>query len=106
MEQGSTSQCSWADEVEEEECSVLSGLNPNAAPFFGSSSLTASDLNPDAQPFFGGSSPVPSWVVYGEKLSFTDSEADYDSEPDSPVPEGKGKVVAEGGGRLRRLRRR
>lgn len=99
MEYGSSSKCSWADEVDEEEFAASARLNSNAAPFPGGSSPVGSaGLNPDAQPF------SPPGAGYGERLAFTDSEASDGSESDSPPPEGKGKAVAMGGRHRRRPR--
>jgi hypothetical protein len=114
MERGSSSQRSWAEEVEEEELAggslnLAAGLNPDVAPFFGSASpagLGPVGLNPDVPAFHGGSSPAGSWFDYGGRLSFSDSEDSYGSEPCSPSSEGKGKAVAVEGRRRRRLHRR
>ena len=65
MECGSTSHCTWPDEVEE-----ALGLTPSPSVA----------LNPDLEPF----SPAAFGFDWGEKLSFTDLEASFGSM--SPVP--------------------
>lgn len=67
------------------------------------SALSSQGLNPDASPFDGTSSPGSG---RGERLSFTDSEASFGSEPPSPAPEGKGKAAVPASGHRRHTRRR
>lgn len=74
MVRGSASRRSWADELEEEELAAATGRIGSPLP-------AASGLA-DATAHAGGS--PPSWAAYGERLSFTDSEAS-DSEPVSPL---------------------
>jgi hypothetical protein len=104
MESGSCSRVSWADEVEADEASLgvatpsSFNLPPLAAAAHTTMVLHSSSLDPDAEPFVG--SPGRS----GGKLSFSDSEASFDSE--ASAASGRGKAPQRPRKQRRRRRHR